>query len=155
MSEVATSGVNIAGGFQGWDPATTPCADLGGGVYEYAIALAPGTYEYKFINGSDWGDDEYVNGDCSNGTGNRVVIVVDAATGNGTPCYTSCDDCAPVVVMGCTYDAADNYNAAANDDDGSCEFSGGSDCVGDLDGDGVSATADLLLFLSVFGSSCN
>ncbi len=59
------------------------------------------------------------------------------------------------VVMGCTYDAADNYNAEANDDDGSCEFSGGSDCVGDLDGDGVSATADLLLFLSVFGSSCN
>ena len=29
---------------------------------------------------SAWGDDEYVNGDCSNGAGNRVVIVVDAAT---------------------------------------------------------------------------
>ena len=32
---------------------------------------------------------------------------------------------------------------------------GGSDCLGDLDGDGVAATADLLLFLSVFGSTCN
>jgi len=155
MSEVATSGVNIAGAFQGWDPAASACTDLGGGVYEYAIALANGSYEFKFINGNAWGDDEYVNGDCSNGEGNRVVNVADAATGNGTPCYTSCDACAPVVVMGCTYDAADNYNAEANDDDGSCEFSGGSDCVGDLDGDGVSATADLLLFLSVFGSSCN
>jgi len=50
MSEVATSGVNIAGAFQGWDPAASPCTDLGGGVYEYAIALASGTYEYKFVN---------------------------------------------------------------------------------------------------------
>ena len=155
MSEVATTGVNIAGEFQGWDPAASACTDLGGGVYEYAIALAPGTYEYKFINGNAWGDDEYVNGDCSNGAGNRVVTVVDAATDNGTPCYTSCDACAPVVVAGCTYDAADNYNDQANDDDGSCTFTGGSDCLGDLDGDGVAATADLLLFLSVFGSTCN
>ena len=76
-------------------------------------------------------------------------------TDNGTPCYTSCDACAPVVVAGCTYDAADNYNDQANDDDGSCTFTGGSDCLGDLDGDGVAATADLLLFLSVFGSTCN
>jgi len=153
MSEVGTSGVNIAGGFQGWDPAASACADLGGGVYEYAIALANGSYEYKFVNGSAWGDDEYVDGDCSNGSGNRTITVADAATDNGTPCFASCDACAPAVVMGCTYDAANNFNALANDDDGSCTFD--EECVGDLDGDGVSATADLLLFLSVFGSSCN
>ena len=155
MSEVATSGVNVAGAFQGWDPAASPCTDLGGGVYEYAIALAPGTYEYKFVNGSAWGDDEYVDGDCSNGSGNRLVTVADAATDNGTPCYTSCDACAPAVVMGCTYDAADNFNALANDDDGSCTFVAGSDCPADLDNDGVAATSDLLLFLSAFGATCD
>jgi len=59
------------------------------------------------------------------------------------------------IYPGCTYDSADNYDASANDDDGSCAFSGGgSDCVGDLNGDGVAATADLLLFLSVFGQTC-
>ncbi|MFB1018866.1 MAG: hypothetical protein QMC37_01325, partial [Flavobacteriales bacterium] len=59
------------------------------------------------------------------------------------------------IILGCTYDAAENYNSLANDDDGSCTFSEGSDCLGDLDNDGVAATADLLLFLSVFGSTCS
>jgi len=59
------------------------------------------------------------------------------------------------IILGCTYVAAENYNSLANDDDGSCTFAEGSDCLGDLDGDGVAATADLLLFLSVFGSTCN
>ncbi|HHZ81749.1 MAG TPA: alpha/beta hydrolase [Flavobacteriales bacterium] len=59
------------------------------------------------------------------------------------------------IFLGCTYAAADNYDSLANDDDGSCTFTTGSGCVGDLDGDGVSATSDLLLFLSVFGSTCN
>jgi hypothetical protein len=59
------------------------------------------------------------------------------------------------ILLGCTYAAADNYDPNANDDNGSCTFTTGSDCVGDLDDDGVAATSDLLLFLSVFGSTCN
>ena len=55
---------------------------------------------------------------------------------------------------GCTYVDANNYDADATNDDGSCEFSLGNDCIGDLNGDGVAATSDLLLFLSVFGQSC-
>ena len=151
------SGVNVAGDFQGWDPTTTATTalDACGGVHEYQIALANGTYEFKFVNGNAWGDDEYVGGSCSNGAGNRSITVADAAVDNGTPCFNSCDACGASTVLGCTYDAADNYNACANDDDGSCLFSGGSDCVGDLDMDGVAATSDLLLFLSVFGSTCN
>ena len=112
-------------------------------MYEYQIALANGTYEFKFVNGGAW---ETIN--------NRTITVADAATDNGTPCFDSLSACEASTVLGCTYDAADNYNACANDDDGSCLFSG-SDCLGDLDGDGVAATADLLLFLSVFGSTCN
>ena len=59
------------------------------------------------------------------------------------------------IIPGCTYADANNYNMGANDDDGSCEFSLGNDCVGDLNGDGVAATSDLLLFLSVFGNECD
>ncbi|MBM56277.1 MAG: hypothetical protein CMB32_06950, partial [Euryarchaeota archaeon] len=58
------------------------------------------------------------------------------------------------LIPGCTYADANNYDAGATDDDGSCEFSLGNDCVGDLNGDGVAATSDLLLFLSVFGQEC-
>ena len=58
---------------------------------------------------------------------------------------------------GCVYEAATNFNPLANDDDGSCVFEdgGNNDCPADLDQDGTVATADLLLFLSGFGQSCN
>ena len=158
MSEVAVSasGVHIAGDFQGWDPAATEAAagDGCGGVYAYQIALVNGTHEFKFINGVAWGDDEYVNGSCSNGSGNRSITVAGAAADNGTPCFASCDACSnPLVILGCTYDAASNYDPCANDDDGSCAgFE--SDCQADIDGDGLISVGDLLYILSVFGSNC-
>jgi hypothetical protein len=61
--------------------------------------------------------------------------------------------CATPVAYGCIYEAADNYDAAANTDNGSCIFAE-DDCPGDLDGDGLVATPDLLSFLSVFGTTC-
>lgn len=69
--------------------------------------------------------------------------------------YATADDgsCATPVVFGCTYEDADNYSASATNDDGSCEFTLNT-CVGDLDGDGLVATPDLLSFLSVFGTTC-
>ena len=73
--------------------------------------------------------------------------------------YAGIDDgsCQNLVVAGCVYEAATNFNPLANDDDGSCEFEdgGNNDCPADLDQDGTVATADLLLFLSGFGQSCN
>jgi len=67
-------------------------------------------------------------------------------TYGGTPCEE------PVAVLGCMYANADNYNALANDDDGSCLFP--ADCLGDLDGDLLAGTSDLLLLLSGFGNVC-
>jgi hypothetical protein len=74
-----------------------------------------------------------------------------------------CDD--DIGLLGCTYAEACNYASDANTDDGSCIFANpGEDCDGnslndascpaDIDGDGVVATADLLLFLSAFGDDC-
>ncbi|MDG2425726.1 MAG: hypothetical protein P8M07_03980, partial [Flavobacteriales bacterium] len=157
MSEVAVSasGVHIAGEFQGWDPAATEASGDGcGGVYDYQIALPNGTHEFKFVNGDAWGDDEYVNGSCSNGSGNRSITVADAAADNGTPCFTSCDACSnPLTILGCTYDAASNYDPCANDDDGNC-IGFGSACEGDLNDDGTVGVGDLLSFLGIFGTDC-
>ena len=61
--------------------------------------------------------------------------------------------CSTAVVFGCTYEDATNYNQEATNDDGSCEFELNT-CAGDLDGDGLVATPDLLQFLSVFGTTC-
>jgi hypothetical protein len=83
-------------------------------------------------------------------------------------------------LYGCTYLEASNYNSEATSDDGSCiydecdpnaGFDSGFDsgfaagvefvdcpdensCPSDLDGNGHVSTADLLLFLSDFGSVC-
>ena len=64
--------------------------------------------------------------------------------------------CLTPVQLGCTYSDAENYSAIANEDDGTCFFdlTGSSSCVGDLDGNGEVATADLLMFLQVFSTSC-
>lgn len=80
-----------------------------------------------------------------------------------------------VSVEGCTYAAAQNYNPAADVDDGSCQFnlpqtycgegttfnttSGQCEvdpgCTGDLNGDGNVGTPDVLVVLGAFGTSCD
>lgn len=85
-------------------------------------------------------------------------------------------------LLGCTYWFACNYNPEAVVDDGSCEITScagctltcspsydptavfddgscipcelGMDCMGDLDGDGIVTVQDMLLLLSVFGTTC-
>ena len=56
---------------------------------------------------------------------------------------------------GCTYAAAINFNPAANDDDGSCLFTGDSSCAMDGNLDGWVNTSDLLLLLGEFGLGCD
>ena len=169
---VSAAGVHLAGGFQGWDPGATAVPYIGYGVYELVIQLQQGTYEYKFINGDEWGMDESV-GDC--GIGGNRVITVSSNTHTSGACFNSCDQCPgctdpayaeynpfsatdasyclSAIAPGCTYEDAENYDASANSDDGSCTFNAGS-CPGDLNGDGSVGTPDLLSFLSNFGISC-
>ena len=62
-----------------------------------------------------------------------------------------------VGTQGCTYADAVNYDSAATLDDGTCEF----DCTGDVgtcaydtDGNELIGSADLLVFLSIYGLPC-
>ena len=46
MSEadsISSAGIHIAGGFQGWNPATTEMTDMGGGIYAYTTVLQSGS----------------------------------------------------------------------------------------------------------------
>ena len=81
---ISSNGVHIAGNFQSvaglgsdWNPSSTKLIDSNGNnVFSLQVKIPAGSYEYKFINGNDWGMDESPPGDCSVGsTNNRSVNV--------------------------------------------------------------------------------
>lgn len=99
QAEVSANGVHVAGNFQGWTPGATPLNDDDGdGIWEATIGIAPGSIEFKFINGNDWGgngdgniDNESITGDCSaSGNDNRFLEIGDGAI-EYLVCYNSCD----------------------------------------------------------------
>ncbi|MEM0996715.1 MAG: T9SS type A sorting domain-containing protein [Bacteroidota bacterium] len=104
QSPVADS-VTIAGDFQddvvgqswsAWTPGITVMDDGNNdGIYELTVQLPAGSYEYKYLNGTQWGTDEGVPGACSN-NGNRTLTVSADAT-IPLHCFASCDPCPTTV----------------------------------------------------------
>jgi 1,4-alpha-glucan branching enzyme len=167
----------VNGGFNGWCGGCAPMVDPElDGVWTVTISLPAGNHEYKFAVDS-WNDQEFPAGPCMLGA-NRL-IVVSTATDIGVVCWGSCDacptpgctdpaytefdpyagiddgSCATLVVEGCIYSAANNYDSTANTDDGSCMFDACVDsCPGDFDDNLSINTADLLTFLTFFGTTC-
>ena len=72
----------------------------------------------------------------------------DADCNDAAMCDFSC--------WGCTYADADNYDASATQDDGTCLFASVEEpeCLGDLNGDLNVTVADLLVLLGNFSLSC-
>lgn len=77
---------------------------------------------------------------------NACNFNANAILGDESQCTFDC--------VGCTYPNADNFTAGATQDDGSCEFTIANPCPTDLNGDGATTTADLLVFLVDFGNTC-
>jgi hypothetical protein len=92
---INSSGVHIAGDFQGWNPASTRMSNLytSNKIYEYITYLDTNFHEFKYINGNAWGNDEIVPSACSNvGGGNRLVrTFVDVAINK--VCFSRCNAC--------------------------------------------------------------
>ena len=87
------------------------------------------------------------------------VGVLDAVGVCNGPCQSDTNGngiCDVDDVAGCTYPGADNYDASASMDDGSCLFGNVSEfCAADIDGDGLIGVGDVLLVLSAFGQVCD
>lgn len=77
---------------------------------------------------------------------NACNFNANAILGDESQCTFDC--------VGCTYPGADNFTAGATQDDGSCTFTVANPCPTDLNGDGSTTTADLLVFLVDFGNDC-
>jgi hypothetical protein len=83
---------NAAGLGSNWTPGVAVMTDANSDlVYELTVNLPQGTYYFKYVNGSAWGQDEAVPSACAVG-GNREVslsfsMVLDPL------CYASCEPC--------------------------------------------------------------
>ena len=129
---VSETGVHLAGSFQGWDPSSIQLFDQDGdNIYSFTLLMdINSSYEYKFINGNAWGNDEQVYGNCGAGNSNRVIYVSDVGFSETAFYFGSCDYETPSN-LGCIDALACNYNTEANTDDGSCEYAiEGYDCEG-------------------------
>jgi len=70
MAAVSADGISIAGNFQAaagmaadWSPADGGMEDAdGNGVWQITVQLPAGSYDFKFINGNAWGDNEGLSG---------------------------------------------------------------------------------------------
>ena len=99
---IDSSGVYVAGTWQGWNPAGSQMLDTNGdGVYHATLSAALGeTLQYKFINGMDWNTAEPTTDlaacGVSDGFGgyNRVATLGNADTVLAPVCFGKCYDCA-------------------------------------------------------------
>jgi hypothetical protein len=99
MQTPSANGIHVAGNFQAaagapgdWDPATTELFDvLGDGVYQGIFYVPAGTYQYKYINGDAWSDNESVPSACEVG-GNREIVLAGDTVG-GPLCFGMCTAC--------------------------------------------------------------
>jgi hypothetical protein len=70
------STVEVAGDFNGWDPARTPLAAAGNGAWTVMLPLEPGRYEYMFVvNGEQWIADPFAVERSDDGFGSQNAVL--------------------------------------------------------------------------------
>ena len=97
---VSANGVHLAGSFMNgnpnlpnWNPSGIQLFDsTTSGLYETVLTLSQGYYEFKFINGNTWGNDEVIIGCNANGGTNRYMQVT-SDTSLPSFCFESCQEC--------------------------------------------------------------
>ncbi|MGA1374027.1 MAG: T9SS type A sorting domain-containing protein [Flavobacteriales bacterium] len=149
---VSPNGVHVAGEFQGWDPAATPLSDPDGdGIWTlftvFDASAITGDLEYKYVNGNAWTNpNENISGDCSDGTGNRVLVLDGANLLTGVPgtnaahCYNSCGSCVAPTQVTFRVDMTTQSEVSENGVHVAGTFQGwnpGGTALTDDDGDGV------------------
>ena len=121
----------VNGTFNGWCGNCWAMSDADGdNVWDFTTLLAPGSYEYKF-SADLWSIQESLDSNLF-----CVTTTIDTSLASGYASNRSFDvvasdltldvvpwnGCASAVVSGCTDATANNYDASASSDDGSCMY---------------------------------
>jgi len=100
---VHPDGMHVAGSFQGWTSNGTPLDDTDGdGIWTVTVDIPAGDILFKFINGPDWGPNEFADGsvpdggcamDDGSGNINRTETIPAGETEYALPIYghNSCE----------------------------------------------------------------
>jgi hypothetical protein len=118
--------VSIAGDFQGdavgmgwgdWTPGISVLTDGNNdSVYTLTVNLPEGTYAYKYVNGTAWGQDESVPGGCSVNNNRELVVAGPGPITVPVHCFGSCTACvAPLPPINVTF-RVDMSNELVNAD---------------------------------------
>jgi len=68
--------VEVAGDFNGWDPARTPLEQTAGGAWAVTLPLEPGRYKYMFVvDGHEWVVDPFAVEQADDGFGSRNAVL--------------------------------------------------------------------------------
>jgi len=135
--------VSIAGSFQGWSPGSTQLYDvLADSMYRF-IAYIPttDTINFKYVNGSAWGNDEGVPSACAVASNRQLIISGDTVF--GPTCFGQCGPCfVPdtfnvTVQVDLSNSTCNNFDPAVDSVDIAGPFNGwgGGDFLSDPDGD--------------------
>lgn len=86
---VSPDGVHIAGNFNGWNPTSTEMLPIGNDFYQVTVTVLSvlTTVQYKYLNGSGWGNDETVPPACANGASNRFYVIDGLGANVEVPAY--------------------------------------------------------------------
>ena len=68
--------VEVAGDFNGWNPAQTPLEPSANGAWTVTLPLEPGRYNYMFVvDGTMWVDDPFAPEQADDGFGSRNAVL--------------------------------------------------------------------------------
>ena len=126
-SGVEFTTVHLTGPIWGWTTDIIMTDEDGDGIYSITIEGLEGDIEYKYMV-DYWAGQEDLIDDMQNGAtcapitdyssyANRQV----AAGSTTSDTYGSCTECG-AAILGCTDEAASNYDPAATEDDGTCDY---------------------------------
>jgi hypothetical protein len=90
--DISSAGVHIAGSFNNWTADSTILTPMGNNIYGVVLPLAAGDYQYKFINGNEWGFEENSSGACFT-AGNRTITVAEPNILTEAVCFGACSTC--------------------------------------------------------------